>query len=110
MDEEKELEEVVEEETIDEVQEKSEEEEVNSTQGELTEPVIEIDENEFSNLGEVMKKSALTNPDLTFCEKTTYLDFLLSNAQTEEEQEEIKQVVDNYLEISKEQPAETEEE
>lgn len=78
------------------------EDERESKEKEVTENKIEIDENEFSNLGEIMKKSALTNPDLTFCEKTTYLDFLLSNAQTEEEQEQIKQVVDNYLEISKE--------
>ena len=67
------------------------------------------EEEKLSNIDEVMKKSTLTNPDLTFCEKTTYLDFLLSNAQTEEEQEEIKQVVDNYLEISKEETKEDEE-
>jgi hypothetical protein len=65
----------------------------------------ELEEKELKNIDEVMKKSTLTNPDLTFCEKTTYLDFLLSNAQNEEEQEQIKQVVDNFLEISKEEPA-----
>ena len=32
------------------------------------------------NLEEIMKDSTLNNPDLTFCEQTTYLDFLLSNA------------------------------
>ena len=61
------------------------------------------EEKELKNIDEVMKKSTLNNPDLTFCEKTTYLDFLLSNAQSEEEQEQIKQVVDNFLEISKEE-------
>ena len=66
------------------------------------------EEKELKNIDEVMKKSTLTNPDLTFCEKTTYLDFLLSNAQTEEEQEHIKQVVDNFLEISKEEQEEDE--
>ncbi len=66
------------------------------------------EEKELKNIDEVMKKSTLTNPDLTFCEKTTYLDFLLSNAQNEEEQEQIKQVVDNFLEISKEEPADDE--
>ncbi len=66
----------------------------------------ELEEKELKNIDEVMKKSTLTNPDLTFCEKTTYLDFLLSNAQNEEEQEQIKQVVDNFLEISKEEEKE----
>ena len=70
----------------------------------------EFEEKELKNINEVMKKSTLTNPDLTFCEKTTYLDFLLSNAQNEEEQEQIKQVVDNFLEISKEEEIEKEEE
>ena len=70
----------------------------------------ELEEKELKNIDEVMKKSTLTNPDLTFCEKTTYLDFLLSNAQNEEEQEQIKQVVDNFLEISKEEEIEKEEE
>ena len=68
------------------------------------------EEKELKNIDEVMKKSTLNNPDLTFCEKTTYLDFLLSNAQSEEEQEQIKQVVDNYLEISKEETTEDESE
>ena len=35
---------------------------------------------ELENVSEVMKESTLTNPELTFCEKTTYLDFLLSNS------------------------------
>lgn len=33
---------------------------------------------ELENVQEVLKDSTLINPDLTFCEKTTYLDFLLS--------------------------------
>ena len=48
------------------------------------------------------------NPDLTFCEKTTYLDFLLSNAKTDEEKDEIKQIIDNYLEIAKDDNTEEE--
>ena len=51
-------------------------------------------------IDEILKDSTLSNPDLTFCEKTTYLDFLLSNAQSNEEEEEIKQVVNNFLELS----------
>lgn len=61
---------------------------------------------ENSNLEEIMKDSTLSNPDLTFCEKTTYLDFLLSNAQTDEEREEIKKTISNFLEISKDDETE----
>ena len=61
---------------------------------------------ENSNLEEIMKDSTLNNPELTFCEKTTYLDFLLSNAQTEEEKEEIKKTINDFLEISKEDETE----
>ena len=57
---------------------------------------------EKNNLDEIMKDSTLNNPELTFCEKTTYLDFLLSNAQTEEEKDEIKKTINEFLEISKE--------
>ena len=62
-----------------------------------------MDENEktaeLENVQEVMKESTLANPALTFCEKTTYFDFLLSNAKTEEEEKEIKEVINNYLDI-----------
>jgi hypothetical protein len=61
---------------------------------------------ENSNLDEIMKDSTLNNPELTFCEKTTYLDFLLSNAQTEEEKDEIKKTINDFLEISKEDETE----
>lgn len=61
---------------------------------------------ENSNLEEIMKDSTLNNPELTFCEKTTYLDFLLSNAQTEEEKNEIKKTINDFLEISKEDETE----
>ena len=64
---------------------------------------MEDEKVETSNLDEIMKDSTLTNPDLTFCEKTTYLDFLLSNAQTDEEKEEIKKTINDFLEISKDQ-------
>ena len=61
---------------------------------------------ENSNLEEIMKDSTLNNPELTFCEKTTQLDFLLSNAQTEEEKDEIKKTINDFLEISKEDETE----
>ncbi len=59
-----------------------------------------------SNLDEILKDSTLLNPDLTFCEKTTYLDFLLSNATTEEEKEDIKNTINEFLEISKDEEEE----
>ena len=67
---------------------------------------MEEEKVENSNLEEVMKDSTLNNPELTFCEKTTYLDFLLSNAQTEEEKDEIKKTINDFLEISKEDETE----
>ena len=67
---------------------------------------MEEEKVENSNLEEVMKDSTLNNPDLTFCEKTTYLDFLLSNAQNEEEADEIKKSINDFLEISKEDETE----
>jgi len=54
---------------------------------------------ELEHVSEVMKESTLTNPDLTFCEKTTYLDFLLSNASSEEEIQNIKETINDYLDI-----------
>lgn len=59
---------------------------------------IEV-ENNTTLVDEVLKNSTLNNPELTFCEKTTYLDFLLSNAQSDEEEEEIKSIVNDFLEI-----------
>ena len=57
-----------------------------------------MSEEKLDNISEVMKDSTLTNPDLTFCEKTTYLDFLLSNAKDKEEKQ-IKETINNYLDI-----------
>ncbi len=54
---------------------------------------------ELENVQEVLKDSTLINPDLTFCEKTTYLDFLLSNAKSEEEAQQIKETINGYLDL-----------
>lgn len=59
-----------------------------------------MEENEeLENVSKVMKDSTLSNPDLTFCEKTTYLDFLLSNAKDEEEAQQIKETINDYLDL-----------
>ena len=67
---------------------------------------MEEEKVEKNNLDEIMKDSTLLNPELTFCEKTTYLDFLLSNASTEEEKEDIKNTINDFLEIAKEEEEE----
>ena len=54
---------------------------------------------ELENVSEVLKESTLTNPELTFCEKTTYLEFLLSNAKDEEEANKIKKTINDYLDL-----------
>ncbi len=58
---------------------------------------------ELNNVTEVMKDSTLSNPELTFCEKTTYLDFLLSNAKDDGEVEEIKATINDYLDLYNEE-------
>lgn len=57
------------------------------------------EKDELENVSEVMKESTLNNPELTFCEKTTYFDFLLSNAKDEEEKESIKKTINDYLNL-----------
>lgn len=54
---------------------------------------------ELENVSEVLKESTLGNPDVTFCENTTYFDFLLSNAKDEEEEAHIKKTINDFLEI-----------
>ncbi len=58
----------------------------------------EQDQN-LENVEKVLKDSPLNNPDITFCEKTTYLDFLLSNAKDKDEELQIKETINGYLDI-----------
>lgn len=59
-----------------------------------------MDKNEeLENISEVVKDSPIDNPEMTFCEKTTYLEFLLSNAKDEEEAEQIKATINDYLDL-----------
>ena len=62
----------------------------------------------LNNIDEVLKDSTLSNPDLTFCEKTTYLEFLLSNAKSEAEEQQIKETINSFLEIYKDEEKENE--
>ena len=62
--------------------------------------VIIMDKNEeLENISEVVKDSPIENPEVTFCEKTTYLEFLLSNAKDDEEAEQIKSTINDYLDL-----------
>ena len=58
-----------------------------------------MDKNEeLENISEVVKDSPIENPEVTFCEKTTYLEFLLSNAKDDEEKAQIESTINNYIE------------
>ena len=48
---------------------------------------------------EVVENVFQIDPEKTFCEQTTYLEFLLSNAKDEEEAEHIKATISDYLDI-----------
>ena len=63
------------------------------------EVIIMDNKEELENIFEVVKDSPIDNPEMTFCEKTTYLEFLLSNAKHEEEAEQIKATINDYLDL-----------
>ena len=48
---------------------------------------------------EQKEERTLFNPELTFCEGKTYLDFLLSNAKDDEEKAQIESTINTYLEV-----------
>ena len=59
-----------------------------------------MDNNEvLDNYEEVVKDTPIVDSEKTFCEQTTYLEFLLSNAKDEEEAEHIKSTINNYLDL-----------
>ena len=56
------------------------------------------------------EERSLFNPETTFCEGKTYLDFLLSNAKDEEEKAHIEDTINNYLETVEDDEIEEDEE
>jgi hypothetical protein len=69
-----------------------------------------MEQNEsLEKVEKVLEDSSLVNPDVTFCEKTTYLDFLLSNAKDEHEAQQIKETINDYLDITDDAPQEEDE-
>ena len=65
-----------------------------------------MDQNEnLDKVEKVLEESPINNPDVTFCENTTYLELLLANAKDEEEAQHIKETVNGYLDITDETPS-----
>ncbi len=69
-----------------------------------------MDQNDnLEKVEKIIDDSPINNPDLTFCENTTYLELLLANAKDEEEAQAIKETINDYLDITDEEPEEEEE-
>ena len=75
-------------------------EQIETVSEEVAEDVIE--ETEVETTEEIVTE----NIEKTFCEQTTYLEFLLSNAKDEEEAEHIKATINDYLGLYDEELAE----
>ena len=65
---------------------------------------------QLDNISEVVKDTPIVDPEKTFCEQTTYLEFLLSNAKDEEEAEHIKATINDYLDLYNEHHEDAEDE
>ena len=66
-----------------------------------------MEENEnLEKVEKIIEDSPINNPDVTFCENTTYLELLLANAKDEEEAQQIKETINGYLDITDETPHE----
>lgn len=68
---------------------------------------VEIQDNEVQE--EITDNIPKIDPEKTFCEQTTYLEFLLSNAKDDEEAEHIKATINDYLDLYNENHDEDEE-
>lgn len=69
---------------------------------------VEIQDNEVQE--ETTDNIPKIDPEKTFCEQTTYLEFLLSNAKDDEEAEHIKATINDYLDLYNEHHDEDDEE
>lgn len=69
---------------------------------------VEIQDEEVQE--EVIEDIPKIDPEKTFCEQTTYLEFLLSNAKDDEEAEHIKATINDYLDLYNDQEVEEDEE
>ena len=57
---------------------------------------------ELNNEDSQKEERSLFNPETTFCEGQTYLDFLRANAKDDEEKAHIEDTINNYLETVEE--------
>lgn len=62
----------------------------------------DVSMNEDSLVEEQKEERNIFNPETTFCEGQTYLDFLLANAKDDEEKAHIEDTINNYLETVEE--------
>ncbi len=69
-----------------------------------------VEDTELETTEEVTEEIVTENIEKTFCEQTTYLEFLLSNAKDEEEAEHIKATINNYLGLYDEELSEEDDE
>ena len=66
-----------------------------------------MEENDnLEKVEKIIEDSPINNPDVTFCENTTYLELLLANAKDDEEAQKIKETINGYLDITEETPQE----
>ncbi len=64
-----------------------------------------MEENDnLEKVEKIIEDSPLNNPDVNFCENTTYLELLLANAKDEDEAKQIKETINGYLDITDETP------
>ena len=62
-----------------------------------------MDQNDnLEKVEKIIEDSPISNPDVTFCENTTYLELLLANAKDDEEAQQIKETINGYLDITDE--------
>jgi len=69
-----------------------------------------MDQNDnLEKVEKIIEDSPISNPDVTFCENTTYLELLLANAKDDEEAQQIKETINGYLDITDESSHEVDE-
>jgi len=68
---------------------------------------MNMDQNDsLDKVEKIIEDSPINNPDVTFCENTTYLELLLANAKDDDEAQHIKETINGYLDITDETPQE----
>lgn len=58
---------------------------------------------EKEEIEKILKDATINEAELSDNEKTAYQDYLLANAKNQKEEEQIKETINNFLEIYEEQ-------